>query len=274
MDLQKNADRFTGFADIYDSARPSLPPYAVDILCRYLGREPRRVVDLGCGTGLSTLAWARVCPDVVGVDPSGDMLAAARAKECPGIRFIQGFGHATGLPDASADVVVCSQSFHWMEPGATLAEAGRLLRPGGVFATVDCDWPPVFGWRTERAYMELYGKARRLEEEIPELKAGFIRYPKEEHLRHIRESGLFCYSRELLFTHAEPFTMERLVRLLYSQGSLQAVLRHCPERIRGELGAFEEQAAALLGKEMFRADLSYRIRMGIRNVKEGVDAHG
>ena len=39
----------------------------------------------------------------------------------------QGYAHATGLPDAFADVVVCSQSFHWMEPESTLQEIGRIL---------------------------------------------------------------------------------------------------------------------------------------------------
>lgn len=274
MDLQKNADRFTGFADIYDSARPALPAYAVDLLCRYLGRPPERVVDLGCGTGLSTLAWARVCPDVVGVDPSGDMLAAARTKQTPGVRFVQAFAHDTGLPDESADIVVCSQSFHWMEPASTLAQAGRLLRAGGVFATVDCDWPPAFDWRAERAYMRLYNKVRQLEKELPELRETFVRYPKEEHLRHIRESGLFLYSRELLFAHTERFTPQRFIRLLYSQGSLQTLLKRCPERIQGELAAFERETEALLRREEFPADLSYRIRMGIRDVKKGVETHG
>ena len=50
-----------------------------------------------------------------------------------------------GLADGSADVVLAVQAMHWMEPAATLAEVARILRPGGVFATVDADWPPVTG---------------------------------------------------------------------------------------------------------------------------------
>lgn len=44
---QKNADRFTGFADVYDSARPSVPFYPVQMVVNYLGKTPDRVVDLG-----------------------------------------------------------------------------------------------------------------------------------------------------------------------------------------------------------------------------------
>ena len=35
------------------------------------------------------------------------------------------------------------QALHWMEPAPTFGEVARLLRPGGVFAALDCDWPPV-----------------------------------------------------------------------------------------------------------------------------------
>ena len=136
-ELQKNADRFTGFADVYDEARPSMPQYPLQVLQRYLGRRPTMVVDLGCGTGLSTAVWVGRCDTVVGVDPSTDMLAVASSRQLPGATFVRAFAHQTGLPDGCADVAVCSQSFHWMEPKSTLREVGRILQPGGVFATVD-----------------------------------------------------------------------------------------------------------------------------------------
>ena len=61
----------------------------------------------------------------------------------------------TGLPAGAADVVTCSQSFHWMEAEPTLAEAVRILRPGGVFAAYDYDWPPIVHWEVEAAFEEL-----------------------------------------------------------------------------------------------------------------------
>ena len=44
---EKNADRFTGFAEIYDEARPVMPTHTVSVITRYLGRRPINVVDLG-----------------------------------------------------------------------------------------------------------------------------------------------------------------------------------------------------------------------------------
>ena len=56
-----NADRFMGFADVYDNARPTLPAHFMELIRLYLGRDIGTVVDLGCGTGLSTAAWKGNC---------------------------------------------------------------------------------------------------------------------------------------------------------------------------------------------------------------------
>ena len=99
----------------------------------------------------------------MGIEPSGDMIAIARQKTCENAEFIQAYADNTTLPDNFADVAVCSQSFHWMEPVATLKEVNRILKPGGVFATIDCDWPPVTLWQAEKAYMTLYRKVKDIE---------------------------------------------------------------------------------------------------------------
>ena len=64
--LHKNADRFKGFADTYDEARPKMPGYPAEVIARWLGRAPHTVVDLGCGTGLSLPVWQGKAEKVVG----------------------------------------------------------------------------------------------------------------------------------------------------------------------------------------------------------------
>ena len=80
---QLNAARFLGFADAYDKARPACPPQILEIARVYRGFPPRTVADVGCGTGLSTLAWAEAAREVVGIEPSPDMRAAAE-RACRG----------------------------------------------------------------------------------------------------------------------------------------------------------------------------------------------
>lgn len=180
-DRQKNADRFRGFAEVYDQAGPTMPRYPVEVVRRYLGRNPETVVNLGCGTGLSTRVWEAVSDRVIGVEPSGDMLAVAQEKRREKLEFRQAFANETGLTAECADAVICSQSFHWMEPVSTLREVNRILKPGGVFAAIDCDWPPVADWRAEEEYMRLYGRVKELEKTLPEVKDTFVRYAKDRH---------------------------------------------------------------------------------------------
>lgn len=67
----ENGTRFNGMADLYDEARPRVPLYPVEILTCYLGRTPERVVDLGCGPGISTEVWKGHAKEVIGVEPNG-----------------------------------------------------------------------------------------------------------------------------------------------------------------------------------------------------------
>jgi SAM-dependent methyltransferase len=75
-----------GFADVYDHYRPSPPSEVLDILTVVAGVErPGLVVDLGCGTGLATRAWAERADEVIGVEPNPRMLERARARGRRGV---------------------------------------------------------------------------------------------------------------------------------------------------------------------------------------------
>jgi SAM-dependent methyltransferase len=250
-----NLDRFSGFAELYDANRPSAPARLGPLLCAYAGLhigEPA-VVDLGSGTGLSSrwaAAWAR---SVIGVEPNADMRAQAVARAGGNETHIQGVSHATGLPDASTDVVLAVQAMHWMEPTSTLREVARVLRPGGVFAAIDADWPPMSGSvGAEQAWADLHGRIRVLEARIScgasddELRApilsddpalvdddladphrnrampgGVQSWSKTEHLARIRQSGLFSFSRELVMDESTTGGADRFAALMRSQGSYQ-----------------------------------------------------
>jgi SAM-dependent methyltransferase len=146
-----------GFADVYDRYRPSPPSEVLDVLTVVAGVErPGLVVDLGCGTGLATRAWAERVDEVIGVEPNPRMLERARAAtEQSNVRYVEAFGAETRLPDGRADLVTSFQSFHWMEPQPVLAEAARILRDGGVFAACDYDVPPFVEPEVDAAFSAL-----------------------------------------------------------------------------------------------------------------------
>src|SRR4029077_17951001 len=100
---------------LYDSYRPSAPSRLGPLLAAYAGADRPVVVDLGSGTGLSTRWPAGWAARVVGVEPNPDMRAVAVARATPGVEYVDGVSHATGLPDGVADVVLAVQAMHWME---------------------------------------------------------------------------------------------------------------------------------------------------------------
>jgi arsenite methyltransferase len=103
------------------------------------------VLDLGSGAGADVLISARrVGPSgrAIGVDMTDEMLALARANAAAAgvanAEFVKGYIESVPLPDASVDVVISNCVINLAaDKRAVLAEAARVLRPGGRFAVSD-----------------------------------------------------------------------------------------------------------------------------------------
>lgn len=129
--------RFTDRAAVYHSARPSYPAAAIDALLAGLGDPFRLVVaDVGAGTGISSRLLAGRGCRVLAIEPNPAMLATGSAELDPRITWHNATGERTGLDDASVDLVLCAQSFHWLREDHALKEFARILRPGGRAALV------------------------------------------------------------------------------------------------------------------------------------------
>jgi SAM-dependent methyltransferase len=295
-----NTERFSGFADLYDANRPSAPDELGQLLMAYAASPTPRVVDLGSGTGLSSRWAAQWATSVIGVEPNDDMRAQAQSRPVAGLAYRDGTSARTGLPADSADIVVAVQAMHWMEPITTLNEVARILRAGGVFATVDADWPPVSGAAgAELAWQWLHRRIRvfearaargetdehlrlQVDDDDPALvdddlrdshrnraiPGGVLSWSKSQHLERIERSGHFAFSREVLFHQSSGGGAERFIALMRSQGSYQTLRR---------IGLSDDQ----LGVTEFEArvndayaqmpqglvpDLSFswRVRLGVR----------
>jgi SAM-dependent methyltransferase len=233
----------------------------LDLLCQVAQAErPRLVVDLGCGTGLSTRAWADRAEEAVGVEASEAMHARAEAEtRAANVRYVNAFADATGLRSGTADIVTCSQSFHWMEPGSTLAEVARILRPGGIFAAYDYDWPPVVHWEVEAAFEVLLDRLGELREP-----SGRSSYEKQGHLGRIAESGHFRYTREVVFHGREQGSAERIVGMAMSLGPLTVLLESGVTEEELGLAQLREAANRVLGDRDVSMFMCYRARLGLR----------
>jgi ubiquinone/menaquinone biosynthesis C-methylase UbiE len=107
--------------------------------------KPRRILDLGCGTGSTTLLLKQAFPnaEVIGLDLSPYMLAATEAKAKTAgleLQLVHGNAENTGFEDESFDLVTASLLFHETPPEVTqtiLKECFRLLQTGGQVMILD-----------------------------------------------------------------------------------------------------------------------------------------
>ena len=135
---------FSTHAGIWDKIR-SLHVAEEDVekaIDRTLGKRPLgRLVDIGTGTGRMIELFAPRAAYAIGIDKSSEMLRLARVKlEQAGISssLRQGDMYALPLQDESADCVIVHQVLHYAHsPATAIAEAARVLSPGGTLLIVD-----------------------------------------------------------------------------------------------------------------------------------------
>jgi ubiquinone/menaquinone biosynthesis C-methylase UbiE len=104
--------------------------------------QPRRVLDVGCGTG-QLLRHARPCyptAELVGVDLAGRMVATAFAATPTklAVRYVHARAERLPFSDGVFDLVFATLSLrHWTNPPAGIAEVARVLTPSGVVVLAD-----------------------------------------------------------------------------------------------------------------------------------------
>jgi len=135
------ANERSGFFDrwsaVYDRPRfqnTTYRPVHDAVLARLTGTQPEVVLDLGCGTGQLTQRLTEQFPDaeVVGIDYSAGMLVEASDRVGNRANLVRADAQHLPFRSASADVVVCTESFHWYgDQRRALEELAAVLRPGG-----------------------------------------------------------------------------------------------------------------------------------------------
>jgi SAM-dependent methyltransferase len=128
-------------AELYDAMRPSYPEALVDDLIEQCA--PRRMLEIGAGTGKATLMFARAGRELVAIEPGANLAAVLERK-------VAGFPHVTiahttfeAYAGGGFDLIYAAQALHWIDPAVRYAKPAELLRPGGALAAITNEKPPV-----------------------------------------------------------------------------------------------------------------------------------
>jgi ubiquinone/menaquinone biosynthesis C-methylase UbiE len=173
--------RFAGTAAFYERYRLGYPDRLIARLAGLVGLKPGdAVLDLGCGTGMLAVGFAKLGMAVTAMDPEPDMLAAVEsAAQAVGVtvRLKQGSSYDLAPGMGPFALVAMGRSFHWMDRTATLAMLDRIVtRDGGVVLLHDAH-PPVEenGWfKLLRDVQDRFGRAAA--EHVIERRGGHRRY--------------------------------------------------------------------------------------------------
>jgi SAM-dependent methyltransferase len=208
---QMNYFAYRTAAERYAIGRPFFHPLAIKKICAICcdGGRIDRALDVGCGTGQSTLALLEVAEEIVGVDNSGEMLS--HASHHARIRHIEAQAEQMPFGEGSFGLITVALAFHWFDRRQFLLEARRVLRPGGWLVIYN----DVFSGRMiGNSNYEAWHRGQYLQ-----------RYPTPPHNNQpLADPDVIAYGFEASgsdeFVHEVEFTPDELVNYLVTQSNL------------------------------------------------------
>jgi ubiquinone/menaquinone biosynthesis C-methylase UbiE len=141
--IDRIREQFTRQADAYARMKQTTDERSLEALVGLAGTEATyRVLDVACGPGFLTMAFARAAAAAVGLDATDAFLSLAREEAArrglTNVEFRAGDAQNLPFDSASFDAVSCRAAFHHFEhPERVLAEMKRVGRPGGRLLVAD-----------------------------------------------------------------------------------------------------------------------------------------
>ena len=195
-----------------------------EFLAGTVGEPPKRVLDVGTGTGFLALLLAGLGHSVKGLDLSPGMVEQAQrnaAERGLAAEFAVGDAESLPEPDAAFDVLV-NRNVLWTlpRPEAAVADWQRVLKPGGLIVVIDGDWfDTSFSYRAKRFLAHLLVAVTRFQN----------LWAIERRLRQGYDGG---FGEELPLKR--PGNRQKFPRLLAAAGFVDVRLRPMPEVDRAE----------------------------------------
>ncbi|SFC62081.1 class I SAM-dependent methyltransferase [Streptomyces aidingensis] len=257
---------FRGTVGYYRQYRPGIPEAVAAILDQAVGRHtPRRLLDIGTGTGLVVEALLDRFTDIIAIDNDGEMLAAAEQALMPALpegsrlTLIQSTAEQFSPPPGwTAGLVTICRAFHWLDQKAVLARLDNQVAPGGAVAIFGDSsfWAADSPWKqaVRATIHEFLGEERRAGQ-------GTFQHHNRPYSDILAESP-FPEVEEVSVPVVRTWTTESVLGYLYSTSFA------APHLFGDRRPAFEqavkEALAPFSDDDSFREDNSFLIRIGRR----------
>jgi ubiquinone/menaquinone biosynthesis C-methylase UbiE len=229
VDRTGDAAGFVAYLDAAD-ASPLIRRRRSEIADRLDLRPDSRLLDVGCGTGTALIELAGRVGRAVGVDLSEELLAVARSR-APELEFLAAAATALPFGDGSFDRYRAERVYqHLTEPAAALAEARRVLTPGGRLVLMDPDWDGLVVDVDDRATLRAAIDAAVEERPTRTVARRFLRLLTDAGFEQVEVEGVAT-----VLTDAAAATRLLLDGFLFSDAAVAAVGADRLERLRAEI---------------------------------------
>lgn len=257
---------FHGTVGYYRQYRPGIPNSVADVLDSAVDHSaPRRLLDVGTGTGLVVEALLGRFDDIIAIDNDPNMLAAAEAALRPALPE----GTALLLQETTAedftppdgwraDLVTICRAFHWLNQNAVLARLDTQVSPNGAVAIFGDNsfWVATTPWKAavRAVIQDFLGKQRRAG-------AGTFNHHDRPYSDIMRESP-FNQVQEITVAVQRTWTADSILGYLYSTSFA------APHLFGDRLDEFDKTVRARLAEfsdtDTFLEDNEFLIRIGRR----------
>ncbi len=206
----------------YAEARPFFHAEVAERLRRFAGVERfGRALDVGCGSGQSSVALAGIAGQVIGIDASENMLR--HATLLPNIGYQVGSAEQLNFEAGEFDLVSAGSALHWFDQERFYAQCQQVLSPAGVLAVYNDHFtshmentPECTRWMRSR-FAKRFPPPQRGMRDIDELRAA--------------ECG-FAVAERSSFSHRVLFSREQLIRYLLTRSNTLAAIASGKEELQ------------------------------------------
>lgn len=211
--------RFGGQVKEYEKGRRGYPKEVFQFLESLIKVKRPLILDVGCGTGISTRQLAKTGP-VIGVDPDPIMLRVARKHRNAGVKkYVMARADRLPFKDSTFDVLTAFSAFHWFDDKKSIAEIKRVLKPGGIFFIANKPGIRSWGQGYRRAIIKSIGRPI----------ADFVTAQNWEPKNILKNNG-FQNVRVKQWKNAERYSLPRAVQYVQSVSVWNSVPKYLRAR--------------------------------------------